>query len=108
MIDLEEFKRVELVVAKILSVENVPNRDKLYRIKVSLGPEERYIVSGIREYYTPDQLIGKKILIVKNLKPRTIAGYESQGMLLAAYDQSRNSLSLITVDRDIPEGTIVT
>ncbi|MCS7122821.1 MAG: methionine--tRNA ligase subunit beta, partial [Candidatus Micrarchaeota archaeon] len=63
---------------------------------------------GIREYYTPEQLIGKKIVIIKNLRPRSIAGHESQGMLLAAFNSDSNSLALITVDRDVPEGTIVT
>ncbi|MEM2054324.1 MAG: methionine--tRNA ligase subunit beta [Candidatus Anstonellales archaeon] len=103
MINLDDFKKVELVVAKILEVENIPERDKLYRIKLSLGNEQRYIVSGIKQYYKPEELIGKKIIIIKNLEPKTIAGYQSNGMLLAAYDGKE--LSLITVDRDIPEGT---
>lgn len=105
MISLEDFKRIELVVAKILEVHPIPGRDRLYRIKVSLGNEERYIISGIREYYKPEELLGKKIILIKNLEPRMIAGYESRGMLLAAFDG--NSLSLLTVDRDIPEGTLI-
>lgn len=105
MINIDEFRKIELVVAKIVEVETIPNRDKLYRLKLSLGNEERYIVSGIRQYYRPEELIGKKIVIIKNLEPRDIAGYTSNGMLLAAYNG--NSLSLLTVDRDIPEGTPV-
>ncbi len=105
MITLDDFKKIELVVAKILEVEPIPGKDKLYRIHISLGNEDRYIISGIREYYKAEELIGKKIILIKNLEPKKIAGYESKGMLLAAFNGQ--TLSLITVDRDIPEGTEV-
>lgn len=105
MVKLEDFKKIELVVAKILEVEDIPNKDRLYRIKISIGSEERYIVSGIKEYYSKEELIGKKIIIIKNLEPKNIAGYESKGMLLAGYNEKR--LALLTIDRDLPEGTII-
>jgi len=81
------FSRLLLKVGKILSVENHPQADKLYVLKVDLGGEQRQLVAGIKAYYTPEQLLGKKIVIVANLKPAKLRGVESQGMILAAESQ---------------------
>jgi methionyl-tRNA synthetase len=103
-ISIDEFKKVELRVARILSVAPVPGTDKLYKIEVDLGYEKRTIVSGIREHYPPEELAGKVIIVVCNLKPAKLRGIESKGMLLAAEGHD-GGLALLTVDRDIPLGS---
>jgi methionine--tRNA ligase beta chain len=103
MIEISEFARSELRVAEILSAEGVPGADKLYLLRVSLGAEERQLVAGLRPYYEPKELEGKKIIVVANLKPAVIKGVQSQGMLLAA--QSGENVSLLTVDRDVAAGS---
>ncbi|RUM30360.1 MAG: methionine--tRNA ligase subunit beta [Aquifex sp.] len=102
VIGIEDFLKVDLRIAKVISAEKVEGSDKLLKLTVSLGNEERTIVAGIAKYYSPEELVGKKIVIVANLKPRKIFGIESQGMLLAASDGEK--LSVIVPDRDIPEG----
>ena len=86
MIPFAEFQKLDLRVAKVLSVENHPNADKLYVLKIDLGGTERQIVAGMRPYYTPEQLVGSTIVVVANLEPALLRGVESQGMLLAAQD----------------------
>jgi methionyl-tRNA synthetase len=96
---------MELKVADVLSVTAHPNADKLYVLKISLGGEERQIVAGLRPYYQPEQLQGKKIIVIANLEPRMVRGEESNGMLLAA--QSGDSVIFLTPERDIPAGSII-
>ncbi len=102
MIGIEDLLKVDLRVAKVLEAERVKGSEKLLKLRVSLGEEERTIVAGIAKFYKPEKIIGKKIVIVANLKPRKIFGIESQGMLLAASDGE--NLSLIVPDRDVKEG----
>lgn len=102
VIGIEDFLKVDLRVAKVLSAERVEGSEKLLKLQISLGDEERTIVAGIAKYYSPEELVGKKIVVVANLKPRKIFGITSQGMLLAASDGE--NLSLIVPDRDIKEG----
>ena len=102
IIGIEDFLKVDLRVAKVLSAERVEGSEKLLKLQISLGDEERTIVAGIAKYYSPEELVGKKIVVVANLKPRKIFGITSQGMLLAASDGE--NLSLIVPDRDIKEG----
>jgi methionyl-tRNA synthetase len=83
-ITIDDFAKVELRVAQILVAERVPKADKLLRLEVDLGTEKRQILAGIAEYYEPERLIGRKIVIVANLVPRKMRGLESNGMLLAA------------------------
>jgi len=83
MITFEQFKQLDLRVAKILKAERVKNTDKLFLLDIDAAEEKRQIVAGIAQFYSPDQLIGKKIIIVANLEPRKIKGLVSQGMLLA-------------------------
>lgn len=85
MISFEEFKKVEIRIGKILSAEKVENADKLLKLQIDFGAEigERQIVSGIAEYYQPDELVGKKLPFIVNLEPRKFRGVESQGMLMA-------------------------
>ena len=83
-IAIEDFTKIELRVAQILVAERVPKADKLLRLEVDLGYEQRQILAGIAEHYAPESLIGRKIVIVANLAPRKMRGLESNGMLLAA------------------------
>ena len=87
MITIDDFKKVELKVAKILEADRVKNSDKLVKLKVDLGSEQRQIIAGIGNIYTPEILVGKQIIVVANLEPRKLMGLESQGMLLAASDE---------------------
>jgi methionine--tRNA ligase beta chain len=85
-ITIDEFAKVELRVATIKAVEPHPKADRLLVLKIDLGTEERQLVAGIRAHYTPEELIGKQIVVVANLQPAVLRGVESQGMLLAASD----------------------
>ena len=87
-VTFEEFQKIDIRVATILKVEKHPNADKLLKLQVSLGDEERQIIAGIAEFYSPDELIGKQVSIIANLKPVKIRGELSQGMILAADDGS--------------------
>lgn len=102
-ISIDDFKKIELRIAKILSVEKVAKSDKLLKLRISLGESERQIVAGIAHRYAPDELVGKKIVVVANLQPAKLMGQESQGMLLAASDQS-GGFSFLTVATDVKEG----
>lgn len=84
MLSIDDFKKVDLRVAKILSAERIEGSDKLLKLKVSIGSEERQIIAGIGKKYDPAVLIGREIIIIANLEPRKLMGLESQGMLLAA------------------------
>jgi methionyl-tRNA synthetase len=104
-INIEDFKKVEIVVGKILSAEKVPETDKLLKLSVDLGePTPRQIVSGISLYF-PDcnVLVGKKTMFVANLEPRVIRGIESQGMILAV-SGDEGQFSLLSPNDDIPIG----
>ncbi len=83
-IDIDQFGTIDLRVAEVLACEKVPKADKLLQLQVKVGTEERTIVSGIAQYYTPEEMIGKKVVLVANLKPAKLRGIESHGMLLAA------------------------
>ncbi len=102
MVNFEDFKKIDLRVAKILKAEKVKGADKLLKIVVDAGKEKRQIVSGIAKSYSPEDIIGKNIIIIYNLEPKKIFGLESQGMLLAADEEE---LSLLIPDKDIKPGT---
>jgi methionine--tRNA ligase beta chain len=89
MISIDEFRKVELRVATIKSAEPHPNADKLMLLQVDLGEEQRQICAGIRNHYTPEELVGRQIIVVANLETAKLRGLESQGMLLAASDEGR-------------------
>ncbi len=109
-ISIEDFKKVDLRVALIESVTPVPKADKLYKLELNLGFEKRFVVSGIRQYYAPEDLVGKKAIIVANLKPARIRGVDSKGMILAADnpDKQKEDISIVTIlDTDMPQGARV-
>jgi methionine--tRNA ligase beta chain len=89
MISIDEFRKVELKVATIKSAEPHPNADKLMLLQVDLGTEQRQICAGIRNHYTPEELVGRQIVVVANLETAKLRGLESQGMLLAASDEGQ-------------------
>ena len=103
MISFEDFKKLELVTAKVVDVQLHPNADKLYVLKIAVGEEERQIVAGLREFYKPEELSGKTVVVVKNLATATIRGVDSNGMLLAARDGK--DLSIITAEKPIKDGS---
>ena len=105
MISFEDFKKLDLRVAKILAAERVENSEKLIKLQIDLGEEKRQIVAGIGKFYSPEELINKKIIVVCNLEPKSLMGLESHGMLLAA--SKDESLSLLIPDKDIEPGAIV-
>jgi methionyl-tRNA synthetase len=104
-ITIDDFAKIKMRVGKVLEAEKVEKSDKLLKLKVSLGDEERTIVSGIAQYYEPQELIGKNVIVLANLKPRKIFGIESHGMLLAAKDGER--LTVLTTDKDVEVGSPV-
>ncbi|HEX6839517.1 MAG TPA: methionine--tRNA ligase [Polyangia bacterium] len=104
-ISFDDFGKVDLRVAKIVSAEPVPKAKKLLKLVVDLGEEQRQVVAGIAEAYAPETLVGKKVIFVANLKPATIRGVESQGMILAAGGEE--ILGLSAIDKDVPPGTKV-
>lgn len=108
-IDIDYFSKVQLRVAQVEASEAVPKSKKLLRLQLDLGPElgKRQILAGIAQHYTPEQLLGRKIVIVANLRPATLMGLESQGMLLAAASPDGSMLSIIDPGQDLPVGSTV-
>jgi len=102
LLDISEFARAELRVAEVIEAERVEGADKLLRLQINIGSEKRQIVAGVAQHYPPDRIKGMKIVVVTNLKPATIRGVESRGMLLAA--KAGKKLTLLTPDDDLPPG----
>lgn len=105
MISIDEFRKVELRIATIKQAEAHPNADKLLVLKVDLGTEERQIVAGIRAHYTPEELVGKQVVVVANLETAKLRGLESQGMVLAASDTDR--IVILTPEKTVATGAKV-
>lgn len=106
MLSFEDFKRIELKVAKILGAERVEGSEKLLKLRVSLGEEERQLVAGIGKAYEPETLVGREIVVVANLEPRLLMGEESQGMLLAA-SGADGAPVLLMPEREIEPGASI-
>ena len=105
MISFNEFKKLEIKIAKIKEVNSHPNADKLYVITIDIGGKDKTIVAGIKKDYQPEQLIGRQIAIVDNLEPAVIRGVESQAMLLAASDEK--GISILVPDREVKIGSTI-
>jgi len=105
-IKFEEFKKVEMVVAKILEVMEIEGADKLYRLRIDIGEEKREILAGIKQYYKPEELLNKKIIVVKNLEPKKLRGFLSNGMLLAANIDGKPVIPFLP--DDVPCGSPMT
>ena len=104
-IDISDFAKIDLRVGEVKTAERIPKADKLLLITVDIGEEKpRQILAGIAQYYEPEKLIGRKIVVVSNLKPRKLRGYESQGMLLAASIGEEGKPVIATFMEDVPNG----
>ena len=104
-ISIDDFRKIELKVATIKSAEAHPNADKLIVLQIDLGGEQRQICAGIRNHYTPEELVGKQIVVVANLETAKLRGLESQGMLLAASDEGR--VIIMTPEKPVQSGASV-
>jgi methionyl-tRNA synthetase len=104
-ISIQDFSEIDLRVAEIKAVEEHPNADKLLILKVDAGDGEKQLVAGIKNHYSAEELIGRKIIIVNNLAPAVLRGVESQGMLLAAKDDDK--VVLLTTEKDVKPGSRV-
>ncbi len=102
MINFEDFDKIDLRLAKIISAEKIEDSDKLLRIQVAIGEEQKQIIAGIGKFYSPEELNGKTLVAVANLEPRMMMGLESQAMILAVKDE--NGLSLIIPEKEMPSG----
>jgi methionyl-tRNA synthetase len=106
MISFAEFKNVDMRIARVLSAEGHPNADKLLLLKVDLGSEgERQLVAGLKGHYTPEELVGRNVVVVFNLEPATLRGVESQGMVLACQDG--DNVILLQPEKDAAPGSAV-
>lgn len=105
-ITYDDFMKLDLRVAEVVQAEKMKNADKLLRLQLDLGNEKRQVISGIAEFYQPEELIGKKVVCVINLKPVKLRGQLSEGMILSGEDEKGN-LSLATVESDLPNGSVV-
>ena len=104
-VEFSDWEKLDLRVAEIISVENIEGADKLYKIEIDVGEiGKRIICAGLKEYYSADELIGKKIIYFANLKPRKMRGIESQGMLLAASTDNHEKVVLIIPEKEIENG----
>ncbi|MFQ5491877.1 MAG: methionine--tRNA ligase subunit beta [Phycisphaerae bacterium] len=103
----DDFCKVQLRVGRIVEASDHPNADKLLVLQVDLGDERRQLCAGLKGHYTPEQLVGRNIIVVANLAPRTMRGLESQGMLLAASDADHAQVILLTTAEDIAPGSSV-
>ena len=102
-IEFDGFVKVEMRTAEILECEPVPKSKKLLKLKLDLGYEKRQVLSGLAQYYTPEQLVGKKVIVVANLKPRMMMGFESKGMVLASSAEG-DKVRVIFLDPETPNG----
>ncbi|MBV7272706.1 methionine--tRNA ligase [Clostridiaceae bacterium UIB06] len=106
-ITIDDFEKIDLRVVKVLSCEPVKGANKLLKLKVDLGGEERQVVSGIAKYYKPEDLVGKYVVLVANLKPVTLRGETSQGMILAASTEDDSKLFTVSIPGELPTGSVV-
>ncbi|MEI3604555.1 methionine--tRNA ligase [Pseudogracilibacillus sp. SE30717A] len=102
----DDFMKLDLRVAEIVKADKMKNADKLLKLQVDIGSEKRQIISGIAEFYAPEQLVGKKVICITNLKPVKLRGEMSEGMILSGEDEKGN-LSLATVEQTLPNGSVV-
>ena len=102
--NFDDFSKIRLTVAEIIAAEAHPKADKLIKLQIRLGDREKQICAGIRAYYQPEDLIGKRLIVVDNLEPRKLRGEVSNGMLLAAHGPD-DTIALVTLDKpDFPSG----
>ncbi|MEM1577695.1 MAG: hypothetical protein QXM27_01640 [Candidatus Pacearchaeota archaeon] len=106
-ISFDEWKKLKIKVGKIITVENHPNADKLYILKVDIGEKQINLVAGLKKYYKIEELKNKLCIVITNLEPAIIRGVKSEGMLLAAVDKKNDKVVLITPEKEIAQGSNV-
>ena len=106
-ITIDEFAKMDLRIAEVIGCEKMEKADKLLILKLKVGEEERTVVSGIAQHYSPEALIGKKVVVVANLKPTKLRGVMSEGMILAASDEGHQNLEVLMLQSDLPSGNRV-
>ena len=106
-ISYEEFCKTRMRVGKVIEAADHPNADKLIVLQVDLGDERRQLVAGLKGYYSPEQLVGRNIIVVTNLAPRMMRGQQSQGMLLAASTDDQSQVILLTTMGEIAPGSAI-
>ncbi len=107
MIGINDFKRLDLRIGQILTAEPIPKKQRLLKVQVDLGDEQRTLVGGLAEYYTPDQLVGLQVVVVANLEPAMIGGVRSEGMMLGVGCSEGQDVALLTVNKAVTSGTRV-
>lgn len=107
VIPFADFEKVKMKIGKVVEATDHPNADKLLVLKVDLGAEQRQICAGLRGHYTPEQIVGKNIVVVTNLAPRMMRGQASEGMLMAASTAGHEKVILLTTDGDLEPGSPV-
>ena len=104
-VSFNDFMKLDLRTAKILEVEDIEGKDKLYKITIEVGKEKRTLIAGLKEYYSKEELQGKTIIILANLEPKKLGGILSEGMLLAAEENGK--VGLLTLDKELASGSQV-
>ncbi len=105
--NFDDWEKINLVVGEIENVEEIDGADKLYKLLINIGEENRTVCAGIKKFYSREELKGKKIILFKNLSPRKLKGIESQGMVLAAINKDESKVVLISPSEDIENGSII-
>ncbi len=106
IIDVELFRKIKIRIGKVVEASDLENSNRLLKLKVDVGGRTKTVLSGIKKHYKPEDLIGRKVVLLDNLKPAKMMGVESEGMILAASDGDDN-LALLTTDKDVKEGSVV-
>ena len=107
MIGLDEFKRIDLQVGSITAAEALSGTRRLLKVQVDLGQEQRTLVAGVAEHYRPDELVGLQVIVVTNLEPTTIRGIVSEGMMLGVGCDEGQDIALLTVNKEVENGSPV-
>lgn len=105
MVTIDDFKKLEIKIGKVVNAEKVEGTEKLLKLEIDFGEDKKTILTGMAEFLTPDHFIGKQIPAIVNLEPRTLKGIESQGMILAA--DIEGSPVLLHPEEDVPNGSVV-
>lgn len=106
MIAIEDFKKLNIVIGTVESVEDIDGSEKLYKLTVNIGAETRQIIAGLKPSYSSVELVGKQVLILENLEPRDLIGLESQGMVLAASDETGKPI-IIRPEKPVANGSVI-
>ena len=107
IVSFGDWSKLDLKVGEILEIDDVPGADKLYKLKIDLGTETRTLVAGLKQYYTKEELEGKRCIVFCNLEPKKLKGIESKGMIFAAVNDDHSEVKLIQPDGDIEIGSKV-